>query len=103
MPRLWHPIPCITLTSIDFQTFLHSDLKRILCGVKEGARDSGVKRCGSSSSWPMLYLDVLDFPEFRGSPLQATVKVRKDTVTEVQGQIQELIYLMTAAGEALLH
>ena len=51
--------------------------------MKEGTGDSGVKQCGSSSSGPVLYLDVLNFPELQGSPLQATVKVRKDTVTEI--------------------
>lgn len=45
--------------------------------MKEGAWDSGVKRFGSSSSWPILYVCVLNFPELQGSHLQATVKVRK--------------------------
>lgn len=51
--------------------------------MKERAQDSGVKRFGSSSRLPVLYLRVLNFPEHRGSHLQGSVKVSKDTVTEI--------------------
>lgn len=51
--------------------------------MKERAQDSGVKRFGSSSRLPVLYLCVLNFPEHRGSQLQGSIKVSKDTVTEI--------------------
>lgn len=76
------------------------------------ARDSGVKRFGSGSRWSIPHLCLLTFPERQGSPLRGSVKVRKETVTEIlvravshlpQEGLNSRAYLSDAViGEALL-
>ena len=51
--------------------------------MKEGAWDLRVRRLGFSSELSILHLCVYNFPELQGSPLQGTIKVRKETVTEI--------------------
>lgn len=73
-----------TLTS-GFQKVLQSDLKRRLHGVTEGLRiqGQGIWESRMGSRLPILHLCFRHFPELQGSPLRGSVKVRKETVTEI--------------------